>query len=295
MEELRAWKLESFEAALSQLSPHSIRRYVTEITAFARWCIQSGVVEPAQLTRDQAVAYQRERMLAGRSRATLASFAASMRRYVSFMQAEGVVLDLPPLHAMKQSRRLPVVVPESEMAQRLRDQANMGDSHKHALRDRAIVEVLYGSGVRVSELCSLCWGDLDLDRQMLTVRMGKGSKSRMVPLTRASIEALVRLKNSDIQYGGGVALGGDWVFRSARGKKLDPREVRRVLVRCGYQVSPHAIRHTFATHLLDKDADLRSVQELLGHARLSTTQIYTHVSRERLQDVFEQSHPRGEG
>jgi integrase/recombinase XerC len=295
MDDLREWRLEAFGASLSQLSLHTIRRYLTEMTSFAQWCAKSGVNEPSELQREHVVTYQRERLLAGRSRATLASFVASLRRYLGFIQRDGVIVELPPLYAPKQSRRLPVVVPEPEMAQRLRDQKFMADARTHGVRDRAIVELLYGSGLRVSELCSLNWRDLDLERQLLIVRMGKGSKSRMVPMTRASIEALVRLKNSDTQYGGDVAVGDDWVFRSARGKKLDPREVRRVLVRCGYQVSPHAIRHTFATHLLDKDADLRSVQELLGHARLGTTQIYTHVSRERLQDVFEQSHPRGEG
>ena len=167
-----------------------------------------------------------------------------------------------------------------------------------AVRDQAIVELLYGSGLRVSELCALCYSAVDRARKVVTV-MGKGSKERVVPISDAALEALG-------VWAGGVqseffALVGaqeratptSALFRNERGAPLAPRDVRRILDRrAGSPVNPHALRHTFATHLLDGGADLRIVQEMLGHADLATTQLYTHVSKERLRTVFDSAHPR---
>jgi len=155
------------------------------------------------------------------------------------------------------------------------------------LRDDAIVEVLYGSGLRVSELCGLNPKSLDLNAG--TVRVwGKGDKERIVPLSGPAVVALQRFLDSN-----SATKRGDVLFRNQRGNQLTPRDVRRILDRrAAAPTHPHALRHTFATHLLDGGADLRTVQELLGHADLSTTQIYTHVSKERLQRVHRSSHPR---
>jgi site-specific recombinase XerC len=152
------------------------------------------------------------------------------------------------------------------------------------LRDDAVIELLYGSGLRIGELCGLRPGDVDLRTGSVTV-WGKGGKQRSVPITPPAIEALRELLEVDPP--------GDAVFRNARGKRLTPRDARRILDRRALAPThPHALRHTFATHLLDGGADLRAVQELLGHADLATTQHYTHVSKERLRSVYEATHPR---
>ncbi|MBP7632260.1 MAG: tyrosine-type recombinase/integrase, partial [Acidimicrobiales bacterium] len=159
-------------------------------------------------------------------------------------------------------------------------------------RDDAVVEVLYGSGLRVAELCSMRTTDLDLDAQRVSV-LGKGSKTRLVPLSEPAVVALRRWLAVGRAVLAAPTTPPQVVFVNLRGNPLTPRDVRRILDhRTTEPTHPHALRHTFATHLLDGGADLRSVQELLGHEDLSTTQIYTHVSRERLRRVFDQTHPR---
>jgi integrase/recombinase XerC len=180
-------------------------------------------------------------------------------------------------------------------------QGSKSESALHAaraVRDQAIVELLYGSGLRVSELCALCYSAVDRTRKVVTV-MGKGAKERVVPLSDASLEALeVWVGNVQSEFfslvgAGDRATAASLLFRNERGAPLAPRDVRRILDRrAGSPVNPHALRHTFATHLLDGGADLRIVQEMLGHADLATTQLYTHVSKERLRTVFDSAHPR---
>ena len=160
-----------------------------------------------------------------------------------------------------------------------------------AWRDLAVVELLYGSGLRVGELCSLRPDDLDLERGRATV-MGKGSKARVVPLSGPAASALRGWLQ--VASDAGPSPAGGFLFPNRRGNPLTPRDVRRIIdTRAPVPTHPHALRHTFATHLLDGGADLRAVQELLGHADLGTTQIYTHVSRERLRQVVASAHPRG--
>jgi site-specific recombinase XerD len=163
------------------------------------------------------------------------------------------------------------------------------------LRDLAVLEVLYGAGLRVAECCGLRIADCDLDRGLVTV-LGKGSKVRRVPIGAPAAEALGAWLD-----GGRAALAtptspSDTVFLNRRGRQLSPRDARRVLERHplpdGRALHPHALRHAYATHLLEGGADLRAVQELLGHADLATTQIYTHVTRDRLRAVYEATHPR---
>jgi site-specific recombinase XerD len=158
-------------------------------------------------------------------------------------------------------------------------------------RDDAVLEVLYGSGLRVAELCGLDLADVDLERSRATV-WGKGAKQRVVPLSDPAVAALARwIPNRGELLG--VASPPTAVFLNQRGRRLTPRDVRRILDRrASSPTHPHALRHTFATHLLDGGADLRAVQELLGHADLATTQRYTHVSRERLRAVYDATHPR---
>jgi integrase/recombinase XerC len=167
-----------------------------------------------------------------------------------------------------------------------------------AARDQVIVELLYGSGLRVSELCALRNSAVDRSRRVITV-MGKGSKERLVPISDAAVNAYAEwVGGGQADFFGIVGAhervnSDSLLFRNERGAPLAPRDVRRILDRrAGSPVNPHALRHTFATHLLDGGADLRMVQEMLGHADLATTQLYTHVSKERLRTVFDAAHPR---
>jgi site-specific recombinase XerD len=166
-----------------------------------------------------------------------------------------------------------------------------------AIRDRddAVLELLYGSGLRVSELCGLSPGDVDLERRRVVV-WGKGSKQRHVPLSAPTMDALRRWLGGSRDALVRLAAAedtADSLFLNRRGRPLTPRDVRRVVDRRSpVPTHPHALRHSFATHLLDGGADLRAVQELLGHADLATTQLYTHVSRERLRRVVDATHPR---
>jgi integrase/recombinase XerC len=163
------------------------------------------------------------------------------------------------------------------------------------LRDLAVLEVLYGAGLRVSECCGLRLVDCDLDRGLVTV-LGKGSKIRRVPIGAPAVDALVAWLDQGRSTLATTESPADLVFLNQRGRALTARDARRVLERHplpdGRAVHPHALRHAYATHLLEGGADLRAVQELLGHADLATTQIYTHVTRDRLRAVYEATHPR---
>ena len=210
------------------------------------------------------------------------------------------------LRAPKGTARLPRVI-RSEEAIDLLEAASTASSDAHAdadaepvavaivLRDLAVLEVLYGAGLRVAECCGLRIADCDLDRGLVTV-VGKGSKLRRVPIGAPAVDALRAWLARGRPELAGASSPTDVVFLNRRGRQLGPRDARRVLERHplpdGRALHPHALRHAYATHLLEGGADLRAVQELLGHADLATTQIYTHVTRDRLRAVYEATHPR---
>jgi len=164
-------------------------------------------------------------------------------------------------------------------------------------RNRAVVDLLYGAGLRASEACSVRLLDLDAGRRLVRVSGGKGGKDRIVPVASGSIESI----EGWLPFRSFLAgEGAPWLFVSGRGRKLDPRDIRRI-VSAGVLMAaraagatPHTFRHSFATHLLDRGADLRAVQDMLGHSSLSTTQIYTHLTGERLREAYRKAHPRGE-
>jgi integrase/recombinase XerC len=175
----------------------------------------------------------------------------------------------------------------------LEDAAARADGDPIRLRDSAMLEVLYAGAMRVSELCGLNVSDIDTDRRVARV-LGKGRKERTVPLGEPALRAVARYLAARSALLGPKS--GDALFLGARGGRVDPRVVRAVVARATRDIAgpvgPHALRHSAATHLLEGGADLRSVQEMLGHATLATTQIYTHVSVERLRSTYEQAHPR---
>ena len=291
-----AWELGAFRASLTSVAPATVRAYVGDVDAFTRWAARLPVERPGAVTRTTLRRYLAHLTTQERSRRTIARKASSLRRYFAWLVRTGR-LDADPasgLSAPGTTGRLPRVLRDDELVQVLDAPPGTTANDPPAVRSRddAVLELLYGSGLRVSEVCGLRPEDLDLARRRVTV-WGKGSKQRVVPLSTPAVDALGQWMGHGRRVLATASSPSDAVFLNRRGTRLGPRDVRRLLDRrAPSPTHPHALRHTFATHLLDGGADLRAVQELLGHADLSTTQHYTHVSKERLRSVVESTHPR---
>jgi site-specific recombinase XerD len=293
-----AWDLEEFTTSLTALAPASVTAYRRDLDAFVEWAGRLGLEDPTAVDRRALRRYVAFLTTRGYARRTIARHVASLRRYFDWLRRRGRIEVDPSarLSAPGHDGRLPRVLRRDEIEALLDDGPPPTDDPVEAAlaqRDRAVLEILYGSGLRVAEACGLRPVDIDLPRSRLTV-WGKGSKQRTVPLSPPGVDALRQW----LDHGRAVLVDADTpdevVFVNRRAHPLTPRDVRRILDRrAGGPAHPHALRHTFATHLLDGGADLRAVQELLGHADLATTQLYTHVSRERLRGVLETTHPRG--
>ena len=280
-----SWRAADFVASLTSVSPRTAEAYARDLAGFVEWAGRLGLDGPAAVDRTTLRRYIASLATRQYARRSIARKASALRRYFAWATRTGLVPVDPSsgLSAPGGDGRLPRVLRQDELTALLDDPPARVTDDDPAIRarDDAVLELLYGSGLRVGELCDLTPSDLDLDRGRATV-WGKGSKQRQVPITPAAVSALRS-----------VAFVDDCVFVNARGKRLTPRDVRRIVDRrSSAPTHPHALRHTFATHLLDGGAALRAVQELLGHADLSTTQHYTHVSKERLRAVYEATHPR---
>lgn len=281
-------------AAERDLSPHTIAAYRSDLAQFEEWAARSHVHDLAALDRTllrRFVAFLGQRRYARRS---IARKASAIRSLLDWAVRQGLLAASPAteLPVPKLDRPLPKVMAAGDAA-RLCELPP--DDDAIGLRDRAILETLYGSGLRVSELCAIDIDELDLAHGALTVT-GKGRKQRRVPISDPARRALTTYL-ADARPALATERSGAALFLNRRGTRIGPRSVRALMTRYlsaeGLALmSPHSLRHSFATHLLDGGADLRAVQELLGHESLSTTQIYTHVSTERLKAVYEQSHPR---
>jgi integrase/recombinase XerC len=287
-----AWRLSAFVRSHSSLSERTLAAYTTDVRLFAEWVSRLRIEEPSAVTRTVVRRYVASLSTREFARRSIARKAAALRRYFGWLAAEGAIEADPTigLQVAAGSGRLPRVLDRRELDQLLDGAVPEGEPDWRRRRDDALLEILYGSGVRVSELCTLQLDQVDLPGEALSV-WGKGSKARRVPLSRPAVDALGRwlAVRSDVV----PPDSGPVVFGNERGKPLTPRDVRRVLDRRSpTPTHPHALRHTFATHLLDGGADLRAVQELLGHSDVATTQRYTHVSRDRLRAAYLKSHPR---
>jgi integrase/recombinase XerC len=281
------WDLPGFGEWLSGRSEATRLAYVSDLKAFAEWVGRSGVQTPEDVDRLHLRRYLASLGTRHLARATVARKAAALRCYFAWSVRQGRLAEDPArsLRAPTGKGRLPRVLSEGEIGALLdRPAASALDQ-----RDTAALEVLYAAGLRVSELCGLDRRGVDLRGRTVTV-LGKGGKERRVPIHERAASALGEwLGEGRTQMAG----PDEAVFVNQRGARLGPRDVRRILDRLALSPThPHALRHTFATHLLDGGADLRVVQELLGHSSLATTQIYTHVSKERLRSVYEGTHPR---
>lgn len=277
------------------LSPHTLRAYEGDLGRYLEWAERNGV-DPIIIGHRRLRGYLAELDRARYARTTIQRRLSAVRSFFAYLLAEGLIESDPSavLAAPKLPKRLPRIVSSADLTILL----DAPDPETPAgLRDQAILELLYATGARVSEISGLDQKKLDLDQGQILV-MGKGSRERLIPIHQYAnnrlrtylLKGRLQLVKED---------SPDAVFLSTRGNRMSADAIRRVFKKyltateTAGTLSPHALRHTFATHLLDQGADLRTVQELLGHVALSTTQIYTHVSTSRLKDVHGKTHPRG--
>lgn len=272
-------------------SPATVKGYRSDLLDFCQ-----GAESFQDFTLVNLRAWLGQAVEQGKSRATIARRSAAARTFSSWCVRQGYVdSDVAArLVTPKPARKLPTVVASAQMEPLIA--AAPATNEPEYLRDVAMMELLYATGIRVSELCGIDLGDLDRSRQVVTVT-GKGNKQRVVPFGGPAKQAIDRW----LDNGRGELVRADKttnaLFLGSRGGRIDPRMVRKVVARAGDhlgidKLGPHSLRHSAATHMLDGGADLRVVQELLGHSSLQTTQIYTHVSTERLRKVYQQAHPR---
>ena len=286
-------------------SAHTARAYASDLSQFLDHVADATTIprarlKPEHLDRLALRGFMADLHKRGLSRASAARKLAAARTFLRYLRREGLVDDDPGglVPTPKRDVRMPVHLSEEEMGRLIEAPA-----HDEPLgrRDRAILELFYASGLRLSELAGLDLDDVNVSQQMVRA-LGKGRKQRLVPFNRSTASAIrVYLKDRDLLvrvWARARDRKSDPLFVNHRGGRLTVRSVDRIVrryaaasgVRPG--VSPHALRHSFATHLLQRGADLRAIQELLGHARLSTTQRYTHVNAAQLLDVYRKSHPK---
>ena len=288
------WGLSVWLDSLSGVADSTRAVYARDAAAFAGWFADDGVSGPGSVDRRTVRRYLADLGTNRYAARTVTRKVSVMRRYFDWARRSGRIEVDPTLGlaAPRGPSRLPQVLKDEHIHTLISKPARAGDDDARDARDLAIVELLYGSGLRVSELCGLGHDDLDLGRAEVRV-WGKGSKQRLVPLSDPAVAALRAWLQDHRASFVTADTPAAAVFLNQRGRTMTPRDVRRVIDRRSVvPTHPHALRHTFATHLLDGGADLRAVQELLGHADIATTQIYTHVSRERLREVHRLSHPR---
>ena len=299
-------------------SAHTVRAYESDLTQFlAHAAVHAGVkpadLDPTRLDRDMIRGFLAEAHTRGQSRATAARKLAAVRTFLRYLRREEII-DTDPgalIATPKAEVRMPAHLSEVEMERLI---AAPATDRPLARRDHAILELFYASGLRLSELVGLDVEDLNLSAKMVRV-LGKGGKERIVPFNGSAATALrAYLKDRELilrapaavrdgaraKRGARANTKNDPLFVNYRGGRLTVRSVdrlvRRYVAACSARmgISPHALRHSFATHLLQRGADLRAIQELLGHARLSTTQRYTHVNATQLLEVYKKAHPRAQ-
>ncbi|MGH9124084.1 MAG: tyrosine recombinase [Acidimicrobiales bacterium] len=291
-----SWRLDDFERSLSDVARNSVLAYRGDVRDFIEWAERGQIQGPERVSRLVLRRYLAYLTTRGLAKTSIARKASALRRYFDWLRRQGVLTTDPAerISAPSGPSRLPRVLGPSDLDALLDHPPLRATEQPREVqqRDTAVLELLYGSGLRVGELCGLRIGDVDIRQRMVTV-WGKGSKQRRVPISRPAGDAVAAWLQ-----GGRAAMAtaespADALLLNRRGRQLGPRDVRRLLDRrAASPTHPHALRHSYATHLLDGGADLRVVQELLGHASLRTTQVYTHVSKEHLREVYGASHPR---
>ena len=282
------------------LSKHSIRAYLGDLESLLQHLQTLGITDISQLKVADIRSWLANLQVKGGARTSIARRAVSIRLFTKWAAKEGITTsDVGANIATPKSHRtLPEFIdaPSATVAMDALATRVAEEGSPQSLRDCAMVEVLYASGARVGELCGLDLHDIDHERSTIRV-FGKGSKERTIPIgapAMAALKAWITTGRPELS----AKDSGAALFLGARGKRIDQRAVRTVVYEAlsalegAERMGPHALRHSAATHLLEGGADLRTVQEILGHASLATTQIYTHVSMQRLQSAFKQAHPR---
>lgn len=286
------------EKSASQLT---ILSYRTDLNQFFDFLAENYKVEKSQITHDMITHQTVRQYLAmlqdnNLKRTSIARKLASIRSFVKYLCREGIIAGNPiaAVSTPKQDKKLPKFLYPEEIEILL----NAPDDSSLGLRDKAILETLYATGIRVSELVNLNLNDIDLEQELIRV-WGKGSKERIVPFGKmAKLSLLKYINEARPMLINKKNKQENALFLNKNGSRLSDRSIRNILnkyldaVALHQKISPHAIRHSFATHLLNNGADLRSVQELLGHIRLSTTQIYTHLTKENIKAIHTDTHPR---
>lgn len=282
---------------IKNYSEHTLINYRIDLEQFVEFMQKRRLTDWKQVGISEIRAYLAYLTSLGLARASILRKIASLRSFFKYLTLQGVVENNPFIifRAPKRQKKLPQFLYAREIDKLL----SFEDNSAKGLRDRAILEVLYGTGMRVSELTGLNLEDLDLDRGIIRV-YGKGAKERITFLGRKGSQALqdylLRGRPSYLEQRRGPAERA--VFLNKNGTRLSPRSIRRLLdvyvqkTALEKKISPHTLRHSFATHLLEGGADLRTVQELLGHVSISTTQIYTHLDRDRIKKAYNHAHPR---
>ncbi len=302
-----AWHIEAYLASVSSLAAATRKAYRSDLESFRDWCCSCNFESADMIRRTTVRRYLAFLGSREYSASSISRKASALRRYFRWMSRNGFVSDDPTrgLHAPSGPKRVPHVLTESELDHLLSPRVSVDENDAMALavavRDECLLELLYGSGLRAAEACAIRIGDFSDDDRRLLVR-GKGSKQRHVPVDEPARDALAAwrathrrvlvnmVSPAQQRIGDNV---DDPLFVNRRGRPLSSRDLRRIVdARSSRPTHPHELRHTFATHLLEGGADLRVVQELLGHADLSTTQGYTHVTRDRLRSVLDSAHPR---
>jgi integrase/recombinase XerC len=274
------------------LSPRTVSAYRRDLEQLLGFLAAAEVSRPRDVTEHHVRALIAQRHRQGLGGKSLQRMLSSIRGWFRWLLREGLAENNPAMsvRAPKSARHLPGTLDVDTVARLLDFPADT----PLAVRDKAMMELFYSSGLRLSELAALTWNQLDLQSGMVTVT-GKGNRSRMVPVGRHAIEALLEWRKA---RAGLAELGEPAVFVSRSGKPISPRtiqaRIRHWAIRQGLpsNVHPHLLRHSFASHMLESSGDLRAVQELLGHADISTTQIYTHLDFQHLAKVYDQTHPR---
>lgn len=284
--------------SVRNLSSHTIEAYGRDLARWSAFCADhfgSESVDLSRVTSEDVRGFLASGARRGLGKRSIARGLSALRGFFRHACREGWARANPAdaVQVPRQRKPLPEVLKAEDLSRLLASLARKEGFY--GTRERALVETGYGAGLRVGEIAGLSWRDVDLDGGSVRV-VGKGDKERRVPLTKASIEALRAWREalpSDAPRG-----PGDPVFLSRAGRRLSVRQIQRVVKRALRRVaeregvSPHTLRHSFATHLLDRGADILAVKELLGHESLSTTQTYTHLTRERLKAAYDLAHPR---
>lgn len=288
-----AWKIDEFIGSMTAASINTTSAYASDVKQFEEWISRLKIDTPQLVTRDLVRQYISFLTTSQKAKRSVTRKLAAIRRYFAWHIRNGTLKTDPTTGVRTPSGtgRLPKVLTKEQLNALLT--CNNPDVPEwKSSRDTALIELLYGSGLRVSEVCSI---DIDSinDRNNTVIVMGKGSKQRQIPVSEPSVLAVkhwLKFRNAVVSN---LNLNSAALFLNARGQRLAPRDVRRIIdERALTPTHPHALRHTYATHLLDNGADLRAVQELLGHSDVATTQRYTQVSKERLKFAYGASHPR---